>query len=171
MKMIKICNKSLLLFPTVYEPHLDSFMFLKHLKPCKKHLDIGCGSGILCVFSKARIIHGVDINPYALICSKINCLINNINAKIYYSNLFSEVYEKFDLITFNAPYLNEGFEGYEGLNYYYDKIFERFLNEVWDFLNPNGICLFTTTKEGFDYVDYLVFEKEKVYLAYIKKPT
>lgn len=97
----------------VYEPSDDSFFFagflnsyVKKNKP-KNFLDMGCGSGILAktvskFFSKKDIIC-VDTNPAAVAATRL------IGFKAIKSNLFSKIpkSKKFDLITFNAPYLPE----------------------------------------------------------------
>jgi release factor glutamine methyltransferase len=98
----------------VYEPSDDSYFFAEFLKKyLKKHhptnfLDIGCGSGILAKtvskFFKNEDIICVDINPSAVSATRL------LGFKTIKSNLFSKVSKKlkFDLITFNAPYLPEG---------------------------------------------------------------
>lgn len=97
----------------VYEPSDDSFFFagflknyVKKNKP-KTFLDMGCGSGILAKtvsnFFKKSDILCADINPAAVSATRL------IGFKTIKSNLFSKVpkNKKFDLITFNAPYLPE----------------------------------------------------------------
>jgi release factor glutamine methyltransferase len=93
----------------IYQPAEDSYLFTKFLaKYLKKnkvnsYLDMGTGSGILSQtaseFLDKKNILAVDINPEAvkqLKKRKFNAI---------KSNLFKSVKGKFDLITFNAPYL------------------------------------------------------------------
>lgn len=98
----------------IYEPSDDSFFFAGFLKNYLKKnkpqtfLDVGCGSGILAKtvskFFKKENILCADINPSAVSATRL------IGFKAIKSNLFSKIPkgQKFDLITFNAPYLPEG---------------------------------------------------------------
>jgi release factor glutamine methyltransferase len=93
----------------VYKPAEDSYLFSDFLKKyLSKHkissyLDIGTGSGILpktaLEFLNSDQILAVDINPLAVKEAKKQGL------KVIKSDLFKNVKGKFDLITFNAPYL------------------------------------------------------------------
>lgn len=130
----------------IYEPAEDSFLLKKYvLKYSRgKVLDIGCGSGIqaLAALEKTKEVLAVDINKEAVdYCRK-----KGINA--IYSDLFSNIKGKFDVIIFNPPYLPEeskepkdsklittgGKEGYE--------LLEKFLEKAKDYLNKDGIILF-----------------------------
>jgi len=98
----------------IYEPSEDSYFFSDFLKnyfsqlTSKKisYLDLGSGSGILartaatCGIPKKSIL-STDINSAAV--KKL--LLEGFNAKK--SNLFKELNKskRFDIITFNAPYL------------------------------------------------------------------
>jgi len=102
----------------IYKPSDDSLFFAEFLegyllKKQKKaveelkYLDMGCGSCILAeatskFFPKNNILC-VDINPEAVKLAKSKCF------KAIKSNLFAKISKKkrFDLITFNAPYLPE----------------------------------------------------------------
>jgi release factor glutamine methyltransferase len=98
----------------IYEPSDDSYFFAEFLKRYLKkskpqtYLDIGCGSGILAKtvsnFFKKENILCADINPSAVSATRL------LGFKTIKSNLFSKIEKKkkFDLITFNAPYLPEG---------------------------------------------------------------
>lgn len=97
----------------VYEPSDDSYFFAGFLKKYVQKnkpstfLDIGCGSGILATtiskFFKNKDILCADINPSAVSATRL------LGFKTVKSNLFSKISKKrkFDLITFNAPYLPE----------------------------------------------------------------
>lgn len=90
----------------VYEPAEDSFLLEKWVKQYATGnvLDIGTGSGIQskAAAEKACKVIAVDINPKAkdFLASKI---------EFRQGNLFSPIKEneKFNLITFNPPYLPE----------------------------------------------------------------
>jgi release factor glutamine methyltransferase len=129
----------------IYEPREDSFLLKKYVSKYAsgKVLDLGCGCGILSLeaLKKTNNVLAVDINKEAVkYCKGLK-----INAK--YSNLFSNIKEKFDLIIFNPPYLpydkNEdketrkmvcgGKKGYE--------IIEKFLKQAKKYLNKKGKIL------------------------------
>jgi len=97
----------------IYPPSDDSYLlseflenYLKNLKDKNiTYLDMGTGSGILAEtaskFLKKENIIASDINKEA-----INFL-EKKGFKTVRSNLFSNIREKFNLISFNAPYLPE----------------------------------------------------------------
>ncbi len=132
---------------SIYEPAEDSEILKRHIKDYsfKTSLDMGCGSGIITKeLSKYGTATGADKNPIALeYCRK-----NNPEITFIETDLFSNITNTYDLITFNAPYLPQdegiddialygGREGYE--------IIEQFLNQVKPHLNKNGTILMIYT--------------------------
>lgn len=135
----------------IYEPAEDSRFFAEFLKDYLsnsrkdlKYLDVGTGSGILVFealnFLSRQNVFACDINEKAVQDLKEK----GINAIC--SNLFSKVVGKFDLITFNAPYLPRDSRepkssrvattgGKQG-----DEISIKFLEEVKNYLNDGGIA-------------------------------
>lgn len=97
----------------VYEPAEDSFTFAERLqvKPGARVLDMGTGTGILGILAakQASEVLSVDLNPFAIRCSKRNAHTNRSDCNMSYvqGDLFTPLAEtaKFDLILFNAPYL------------------------------------------------------------------
>jgi len=97
----------------VYEPSEDSFLFAENLDVGEGEtvLDMGTGCGILGVIAaeKAAKVVAVDINPYAVRCSRRNAQLNGVTYKMAFlqGDLFAPIKngENFDLILFNAPYL------------------------------------------------------------------
>lgn len=94
----------------IYEPAEDSIFFKEFLEEylkknkIKKFLDMGTGSGILAKtalkFISPKKITALDINTSAIKA------LDTEPFKAIHSNLFEKIpNEKFDLITFNAPYL------------------------------------------------------------------
>ncbi|AEF96833.1 HemK2/MTQ2 family protein methyltransferase [Methanotorris igneus] len=156
MKTIKIGDIIIKTHPQVYEPAEDSELLMENLVDVKNKvvLDVGTGTGIQAINAAkkgAKIVVGVDINPYAIQIAKENAILNNLelNKKIFFfeSDLFENVEGKFDVILFNAPYLptsdEERLEGW--LNYAFDggedgrEVLDRFIEEVGDYLKENGI--------------------------------
>lgn len=99
-----------------------------------KVLDIGSGSGVLSAILKKRSplvkITLIDNNSTALFCSSYTLRINKIIGKVYYSNIFSNVTDKFDLIITNPP------THYGNLNNL--SIIYKIIQESKNFLNKNG---------------------------------
>jgi len=93
----------------IYQPEEDSYLFANFLKKyLSKHkinsyLDMGAGPGILSEtvssFLNKDNILAADINLNAV------KLLKQKNFNTIKTNLFSKIKNKFDLITFNAPYL------------------------------------------------------------------
>jgi len=165
-----------------YEPREDSFLLLEQIKKYSKGnvLDMGTGSGILAIECAryAKHLVAVDINSGALKFAQENVRKRKIkNIEFRYSDLFSNVKGKFDLIIFNPPYLPRdrrleedkdiegGKKGYE--------IIERFLYDANNYLKKNGkiLLLFSslTDKNKVDeFIDQNLFRaktlsKEKLF--------
>ncbi len=138
----------------LYEPAEDSFLLQKYVKKYSygKVLDLGTGAGIqaLTAAKKKNVtsVIGVDINPSAISYCQKYIRPKNKKLSFLYSDLFSSLLPtRFDIITFNPPYLPEdkgepkesslattgGKKGYE--------ILERFFAEASAFLKPPGIIL------------------------------
>ena len=167
----------------IYEPADDSFLLNKYVKEFAKGkvLDMGCGSGIqsLTALENTNDVLASDISEEAVnYCKK-----KGINA--IYSDLFSNIKEKFDLIIFNPPYLpkddvDKEFSltlsgGKKG-----NEIIERFLKEAKKHLNENGkilivfssltpdvLKLFRKYKYKFKKLDQLHFFFERIFVYII----
>lgn len=131
----------------IYSPREDSFLLEREVRKCvkdKSFLDMGAGSGIQ---GKAAISAGAkkvvfgDINEEAV----SNLKKEKLNA--IKSNLFSKIKGKFDIISFNPPYLPEDKRedkeskltttgGKKG-----DEIILRFLKNAKSHLKKEGIIL------------------------------
>ncbi|MBS7621885.1 50S ribosomal protein L11 methyltransferase [Candidatus Bathyarchaeota archaeon] len=114
------------IWPSVYEPAEDSFLFAENLtvREGEKVLDVGTGCGILGIIAAktASMVVATDINPEAVRCAKENAKLNGVADKMFFvqGDLFTPLKtgEKFDLILFNAPYLpTESFEGETFIEY------------------------------------------------------
>lgn len=121
----------------IYEPAEDSFLLKKYVKRFArgKVLEVGVGSGIQ--IKDLKNAEGVDIDKESVEFCKEQGL------NVYYSDLFSNVKGKFDVIIFNPPYLPEdeikdidlvgGKNGWETI--------ERFFENVKDYLKEKGEIL------------------------------
>ncbi len=135
----------------LYDPREDSYLILKEIKSRNlqdlETLDMGIGKGILTLemARKGAKVTAVDINENAIKYVDTKSQENNLHNQITFktSDLFDNVEQKFDLITFNPPYLpnseandpiwSGGKKGTE--------IIERFLEEAENYLKSNGKAL------------------------------
>jgi release factor glutamine methyltransferase len=80
------------------------------LRPDRRVLDLGTGSGI-CAVAAARAgtcVTAIDINPAALHCARANARANGVanRIRVLQGDLFAPVAgERFDLVLFNPPFL------------------------------------------------------------------
>ena len=147
----------------VYEPAEDSFLFAQnlHVEKDKSILDMGTGSGILAILAaqKAKEVIAVDINPYAVRCTKVNAKQNRLQDKIVcvQADLFSAFRGvKFDLVLFNAPYLpSEEGEACSWIERSWTggasgrDVIDRFISDVPQFLLADGrVLLMQSTLAG-----------------------
>ena len=135
-----------LVFPHVYPSHKfrTTAFVLKNLRPLlkgKKICDMGCGPGIVGLFSLkngASQVVQADINPLAVENAKKNNELNKLNTdKIttYESDCFDNIPKTvFDLIVFNMPYHSEEIKIDDPLKYaFYDPLFksiQKFLQQA-----------------------------------------
>jgi len=120
VKRVYFANYVFDVYPDVYEPAEDSFIFAENLAVDLGDyvLDMGTGCGILGIVAAEKASHvvAVDLNPKAVRCAKENAKRNGVAAKMSFiqGDLFTPLNTdaKFDLILFNAPYLpSERWEG------------------------------------------------------------
>ena len=135
------------LHPQVYEPAEDTFLLAENLavKEGDVALDVGTGTGLIALLMarKASYVLGVDLNPVAVELARENALLNGIkNVEFRLSDLFENVSGKFDVITFNAPYLPGEPEEPIDLALVGGKtgreVLDRFITGAQDYLKPGG---------------------------------
>lgn len=140
----------------VYEPAEDSFLLadaaLKEAAQGMRILEIGAGSGFVSAVLLANLkdiyLVATEINPHAARCARAN-RVEVIRTDLFKGIKNEKPEKRFDLILFNPPYLptskEEKVPGW--LNYAFDggisgrEILDRFLEEVKDYLKPEGKVL------------------------------
>ncbi|MFA5993869.1 MAG: methyltransferase [Parcubacteria group bacterium] len=108
----RVFGKELIVYPEVMSPKYDwAGIFGVEVLPSvqdKSVLELGCGSGIISLFAALRgatFVDAVDINPHAILNTNENFKKHVIkNGKAFYSDLFSKVTKKYDVVIFNLPY-------------------------------------------------------------------
>ena len=116
-------------------------------------LDLGTGTGIAAIFaaSAGARVTGVDINRDALRCARINAALNDLEARIEFveGDLFDPVAgRRFDLITFNPPYLRGKPRSPLEAAFRSEDVIPRFLSEVAWHLNPAGKAILVLSSDS-----------------------
>ncbi len=126
---------------------------LNQNKEKNKYLDMGCGQFAILgqYFKKINSysdVTSIDVYKEFVENSIKNSIQNKNDINILQSNLFSDVNEKFDLISFNPPYVpaSTNNEKLEFPNIRYSDLegiqtAKDFLSEAKKFLTPDGIIL------------------------------
>lgn len=114
---------------------LGSQMLLASVPPMRgKLLDFGCGAGVIgSVLAKRNpdlAVHMVDISALALESSRRTLAVNGLEGRVYASDVYSNVAEKFQHIVSNPPF-------HAGLKTFYAAT-ETFLAEAPGYLSANG---------------------------------
>ena len=103
-------------------------------------LDVGCGYGPLGLsLVKTQGVHAtmVDVNTRALDLARKNAAFNQVEAKIFQSNVYDQVEESFDHIISNPP-IRAG-----------KKVVHEVLSGSFDHLNPGGdLTIVIQKKQG-----------------------
>lgn len=97
-------------------------------------LDVGCGSGFLSIsllhYSPYANLTLIDNSIFALTCSKSTLNINKLDGRVILSDVYSNIFEKFDLIISNPPF-------HEDLKKNFN-ITKKIIHESIRYLNFNG---------------------------------
>lgn len=160
MANVKIKVNKKVLIPR-YETEELILLAIKLIKENGKYhniLDLCCGSGFIGIalkkaFPSLNILQS-DISNAAIKQTLINLKINNLKNDVIKSNMFHNIYQKFDVIISNPPYLLENdkknmtksvlkyepqkalFAQEEGMFFYYQ--IEKNLSK---YLNKNGLII------------------------------
>jgi HemK-related putative methylase len=116
-------------------------------------LDMGTGSGMGAVFAARqgyRVV-GVDVNPEAVRCARINALLNRLEDRIEIreGDLFAPVHgERFDLVLFNPPFFRGAPENRLDAAWRGVDVLERFAAGLPVALSPEGCALIVLSTHG-----------------------
>lgn len=154
----EVAGVPLLILPEVFNPVLYRTGVLlaqvvDGLNGSGSALDVGTGSGIGAIFAARRGFQtiGVDLNPEAVRCARLNVLLNRLEERVSIraGDLFAPVVgERFDLVLFNPPF-------YRGVpRHNFDQawratdVFERFVAGLPAALAPRGRALIVLSTDG-----------------------
>lgn len=119
-------------------------------RPVERVLDLGCGAGTvgLLLSGNSTQVVGTDINPRAIILSRVNAAINGLdNVEFLEGDRFAPVAgETFDLIVSQPPFVAQA-EGFSPAGYLYggprgDEIALQMLSELEPYLTATGRAVF-----------------------------
>lgn len=101
-------------------------------------LDLGCGYGPIGIFIASTTdsnVHMIDVNKRSLGLAKKNVELNHVDVKIYESDIYENVREKFDYIITNPP-IRVG-----------KKILYQILFDASNYLKEGGHLIFVINKD------------------------
>lgn len=133
--------------PVIFE---DTFFFCENIpvKPGDEVLEIGCGTGMIaiCLALKGAQVTATDINPHALINTKVNSILNHVeqHVNVFLSDVFAGINGsiKFDVIFWNTPFI---YRSTATLNLLEASVFDteyrsitQYISKISSFLKENG---------------------------------
>lgn len=103
--------------------------YFLHGRKNVKVLDVGSGYGLIGI-TLAKImdceVDMIDVNDRAIHLSEMNIKENKVKAKVFKSDVYENITEKYDVIITNPP-IRAG-----------KKVYMKVINEAFDHLNENG---------------------------------
>src|SRR5258706_3483969 len=143
--------------PTVFHPGLfPSTRFLlsfleKQELTSKSFLELGCGSGLISVWAAQQkaIVTACDLNLVAVMACAENAHHNNVEIKVFQSNLFDEFPTiQFDWIVINPPYYARKANNNEELAWHCSENFEYFtklFSGLHNYIHPGSRVIMVLT--------------------------
>lgn len=161
----RIDDVSLVVLPDVFNPVLfRTGVFLARSLPppsvadgsralAPRALDLGTGTGIVAIFAARRGygVVGVDINPEAVRCARLNLLLNNLEGRVEIraGDLFTPVAgERFDLVLFNPPFYRGTPADPLDQAWRATDVIERFASGLRQALTPTGEARIVLSTDG-----------------------
>lgn len=76
---------------------------------CRRMVDVGCGSGAGGICAAGRTQHLVlgDIGERALALTRVNLMLNAVDAEVVYSDILQDIQGELDLVVANPPYIRD----------------------------------------------------------------
>ena len=153
---------NVVVLPQVFNPKLlrtgELFAdYLTHsnlITATSRVLDIGSGSGVAAIAAarKGCSVVAVDINPAAVRCTRINALLNDVEARIdaRQSDLFGAIghTERFDVVLFNPPYYRGAPRDALDHAWRSPDLIERFAAQLGGHLAPQGAAMLVLSTDG-----------------------
>ena len=142
------------------------------IPPGSTVLDMGTGSGVGAIFAAqwAERVVAIDINPTAVRCARINCLLNDVHAvvSVVQGDLFAPVADQtFDVILFNPPYYRGTPNSALDMAFHADDVVERFIERFGQHLNPTGHALVLLSSVGDEAAFLALFRAHELEVAVI----
>jgi len=152
----------LVVLPEVFNPVLfrTGVFLARSLRPPApagtaepRALDVGTGSGIGAIFASRlgyRVV-GVDLNPEAVRCARLNVLLNDVEGRVEIrsGDLFAPVAgNQFDLVLFNPPFFRGTPADRLDLAWRATDVIERFAGGLGGALSPSGEALIVLSTDG-----------------------
>ena len=159
-RMETVCGAHFAVLPTVFNPHstrTGAFLAAQidpgPLRGDWDVLDMGTGSGVGGVIAArhARRVVGVDINPAAVRCARINAQINQCEDRmeVRLGDLFGPVVgERFQLVLFNPPFLHAQPRNERDSAWRATEVAGRFAAGLGAHLAPGGMALVVLSTFG-----------------------
>jgi len=136
-------NVYTIVLPSVFSPvnTISTKVFLDYISKLdleqKQVLELGCGSGIISIFSasKGAIVTATDINQTALNSLEKVSFEQDLKLNCLYSDLFKNINKKFDYIFINPPYYPKNPKNTEEQAWFCGNDFEYFKDLFFQLTN------------------------------------
>ncbi len=122
-------------------------------RPGMRVLDMGAGTGIVGLRAAAAgaIVVGVDLNPAAVRCARINALLNHLETRmtVHEGDLFGPVGgARFDIVAFNPPFYRGAPRDAWEMAWRSADVPERFASSLAAYLAPDGSAYVVLSTAG-----------------------
>lgn len=149
-----------------YETEEVMHAALKFINEDAKVLDLCTGSGYIGLSIKKKTGANVtmsDISEEAIIQSRENAKINNLDVNIIKSDMFENIDQKFNVIISNPPYIPEEIKlgksviDFEPSNALFagddgNKFYKIIINEAPKYLHENGVVVLEISEDNVEYI-------------------